>query len=337
MSRPPGSLALTPYCHPTTVTFVDDNQAFLDSLELEVPRSWAIKLFTEPEDALAYLKKPAELPPLMDRCFSMQRGASEAEALIRLDLDLIEQEINHVGRFRRNSVAVIDYSMPSMDGIEFCAALDDPHLRIALLTGVADEKLAVEAFNAGLIHRFIHKHRDNAPAIIFDHVDEMQQTYFAQCTARLKSALALDPPAFLMEPAVAEFVSALQTERGLIEYYLASDPPGLLMLERNGRIWRLVIHEVSELKALSERARGNGAPAAIVSGLRGGELLPLLTGDPPEDHVHGGAYPWSDKIRPTQALTGELGSYRLALFEDVPGDIDFDPQTASYDAYLAAR
>ena len=33
--------ALAPYFHPTTICFVDDNESFLHSLDLELPGSWA--------------------------------------------------------------------------------------------------------------------------------------------------------------------------------------------------------------------------------------------------------------------------------------------------------
>jgi CheY-like chemotaxis protein len=326
------TFALAPYFHPTTVCFVDDNQAFLDSLELEPPRGWACRTFTDPKTALDYLEQPPALPPLMDRCFSMQR--SEGEAIIRLDLDLVGQEFNHQGRFERTSVLVVDYSMPSMNGLDFCAAVTDPHVRKALLTGVADEKVAVEAFNAGLIHCFIPKQGNEPVERIFDFVDGLQQQYFGQYSARLKSALAIDPPGFLTDRVVADRVGALMRERNLVEYYLSQDPPGLILLDSRGRISRLAILSEAERAVQTRRAAGAGAPPAIVRGLERGSLLTCLEGDAPEDYF-GETYPWSEKVQRAMRIDGPTGSYYAALWEDVAADIDYDPATASYDAYLA--
>lgn len=92
--------ALAPYFHPTTVVFIDDNESFLRSLDLELPGGWACKTFTDPTIALEFVQRQPTLPPLMDRCFTLQRR-SPSEVLIHLDLNLIEQEINHRERFAR--------------------------------------------------------------------------------------------------------------------------------------------------------------------------------------------------------------------------------------------
>ena len=123
MSPDTNRLTLAPYYHPTTICIVDDNEPFLASLELELPGEWACVTFSDPEEALEFLHQPITLAPLMDRCFSLQ--LQSGQAVIRLDLGMIEQEISHVDRFRRNSVLVIDYAMPSLNGMQFCEALQD--------------------------------------------------------------------------------------------------------------------------------------------------------------------------------------------------------------------
>lgn len=325
--------ALTPYFHPTTVCFVDDNESFLSTIELEAPRAWTPKLFTNPHQALAYLQTPPELPPLMDRCFSIQRDSREA--IIRLDFDLIEQEINHIGRFHRNSVVVVDYSMPSLNGLQLCERLTDPYLRRAMLTGVADEKQAVEAFNIGLLHQFLPKHAGQSVAEIFDFVDRMQQQYFEQYSARLKDTLAMDPPCFLTDAGLARYIRRFLARNRLIEYYLAADPPGLLMLKSSGEIWRLVILEAQELAAQADYAAKYNAPADLVRLLRSGQRIACLTGDTPEDDYSPGEFDWDDKVLPGKKVTGDRGDYYVGVWRDMPGDIDYDPTRSSFDAYLS--
>lgn len=327
------NFSLTPYFHPTTVCFVDDNESFLRSIELEAPRDWTPELFTDPLVALEYLQTPETLPPLMERCFSMQR--SSREAIIRLDLDLIEQEINHIGRFRRNSVVVVDYSMPSLNGLEFCQRLSDPHMRRAMLTGVADEKQAVEAFNSGLLHQFLPKHAGQSISEIFDFVDRLQQLYFEQYTARLKNTLSIDPPRFLTDARLAEFINSFMTRNRLVEYYLAGDPPGLLMLKRNGEIHRLVILEERELLAQADYAARHQAPERLVKALRSGRRIACLTGEMPEDDYSHDDFNWEDKTLKGKAVVGDAGTYHIGVWRNMPGDIDYDPRRSSYDAYLS--
>jgi len=228
----------------------------------------------------------------------------------------------------------VDFAMPSMNGLDFCARLTDPFVRKALLTGVADEKVAVEAFNAGIIHCFIPKQGNETAEVIFDYVDGLQQQYFAQYSARLKSALAIDPPRFLTDRAVADHVAALMEREGFVEYYLSNDPPGLILLDSRGRISRLLVLDEGELRKQARRAEASGAAPAIVSGIERGRFVACLDGDAPEDYF-GETYPWREKIARARPIAGATGRYFTALWDDVATDIDYDPAESSYDAYLA--
>ena len=325
--------ALAPYFHPTTIIFLDDNESFLQSLDLELPGHWACRTFTDPVVALEFFRQPVPLPPLMDRAFSLYR-ASPDQALIHLDLGMIEQEINHVQRFQHNSVLVVDYSMPTIDGLQFCEALDDPFIRIAMLTGVADEKLAVEAFNAGLIHRFIPKQAADPVEAVRKFVTELLHEYFNQYSSRLKSTLAINPPEFLTDPAVAGFVESLMEDNGLVEYYLVDEPPGLLMLKANGEIWRLAVLNAKEMRAQAEQAADFHAPGPVLQAMQSGQSIAFLSGLSPADYFGDEEFPWAEHVQPAAPLQASKNDWSVAIWKGAPGDIDFDPATASYDAYL---
>ncbi|MFW6093087.1 MAG: response regulator [Pseudomonadota bacterium] len=327
-------LTLSPYFHPTTVVIVDDNEAFMRSLTLELPASIACRGFTDPEEALGFVNEPPGLPPLVDRCFSLERSRG-SEALIRLDLGTIEQEISQLQRFRRVSVVLVDYAMPFVDGLEFCRRVADPHPRRAMLTGVADEKLAVEAFNAGLIHRFIPKHRAAAVEAVIAFIAELEREYFNQALARLKSTLALDPPGFLVDPELAVAVQRLMATERVVEYYLVNDPPGFLMLRSDGSALRLVL--LDETGRAHQRAfvRRHDAPAHIRRGVERGELVGVFDDESPGDYFGSERYPWQEKVVPARSLAGEQ-HWTLGLVRDAAADVDFDPAATSYDAYLAS-
>ncbi|MEQ8486025.1 MAG: hypothetical protein RIB46_16830 [Pseudomonadales bacterium] len=332
MSRP---FALPPYFHPTTVVLVDDNEAFLQSVVLGMPPSIVMRGFLHPEEALAFVETPIDLPPLVDRCFTLERS-HETEALIHLDLGLIEQEIKHLQRFRRISAVLIDYAMPSVDGIQFCERMTDPYARRAMLTGVADEKLAVQAFNAGLIHRFISKHRVNAVEAIIAFVAELEREYFQQHLVRLQAALAMDPPGFLIDLTIARQVRRFIQQEGIVEYYLVNDPPGFLMLRSNGSVIRLVLLDQAARRRQIDFVRAHDAPADVRRGIEQGELVGLFSGDSPDDYFGEEAYPWSDKVHPGRPLQASE-PWLMAVVRDAATDVDFDPARSSYDAFLASE
>jgi CheY-like chemotaxis protein len=327
-------LNLSPYFHPTTIVLVDDNEAFLRSLTLELPATMACHGFTSPEAALDFLNEPIDLAPLVDRCFTLERNRADHQALIRLDLGLIEQEINYLQRFRRVSAILVDYAMPAVNGLQFCERITDRYARRALLTGVADEKLAVEAFNAGLIHRFIPKHRATAVEAVIAFIAELERDYFRQYLGRLTTALAIDPPPFLVDPVIAVLVQRLLHEERAVEYYLVDDPPGLLMLRSDGSVIRLLLLDDAAHRAQVDFVRAFAAPDHIRCGIEAGELAGLFSGDSPADYFGDEAYPWDERVMPAQRLDGRQ-PWLFALARDAATDVDFDPSRSCYDAYLA--
>ncbi len=326
-------LTLSPYFHPTSVVLVDDNESFLRSLALEMPSTMAFHGFTSPEAALEFVNEPIDLAPLVDRCFTFDRNRDD-EAVIHLDLGLIEQEINHLQRFRRISVVLVDYAMPSIDGLQFCELMRDPYARRAMLTGVADEKLAVEAFNAGLIHRFIPKHKAIAVEALIAFVAELEREYFQQYLARLRTTLSLDPPGFLVDPVIAVQARRLMQEERVAEYYLVTDPPGFLMLRADGTVLRLLLLDQQAHARQVDFVREHGAPRDIRQGIERGELAGLFSGDSPADYF-GEPYPWAEKVVPARRIVGQQ-TWLEALVRDAATDVDFDPARSSYDTYLAS-
>jgi len=330
----PRPFRLAPYYHPTTFCIVDDNERFLRSLLLEMPTHLSFRAFSRPEPALEYVNQPIELKPLVDRCYSLERR-SGGESVIHFDLGLIEQEISNPQRFRRLSVALIDYAMPSTNGLQFFERMHDPYTRKAMITGVADEKFAVEVFNAGLIHRFIQKQKANDLESLLGYVADLQQEYFQQYLARLRYTLDLDPPRFLSDLAVARYVEQLMADEHLVEYYLVDDPPGLLLLRSDGSVIRLILLDPGAQQAQLEFARRFAAPEPILQGFEQGTLVGHFNGDTPA-HYHGGEpFPWYEYAVPATLLPGTV-TWHVGLARDPPIDIDFDPAVASYDAYLAS-
>ena len=124
-----------------------------------------------PDEALDIVNIPHPRPPLADLCF-FQEGN-----LIRLDLNVLEQEIKHIDRFKRISAMLVNYAMPTMNGLEFCAQLTDRDVRRVLLTGVADEKTAVQAFDAGLIDHYLPKAKLSSPGGVVPYILDQQQRY----------------------------------------------------------------------------------------------------------------------------------------------------------------
>ena len=242
---------LFPYYFPTTAVFVDDNPSFLRSLALELPEELAFQTFENAEAALERINRTSSAPPLYQRCFTQiglpGASANATEKLIHLDLSQIELEISNTERFQEVSVVVVDFDMPAIDGLEFCKRITNPRIRKILFTGVADEKIAVQAFNAGIIDRFIIKSQPDAVSAVRKAVLELQQRYFEAISETLRATLMLNPPPFLTDPAFERLFADLRDKRKLVEYYLVANPGGFLTLTDQGDLYRLVVVSEDEV------------------------------------------------------------------------------------------
>jgi len=328
------SQQLFPYFFPTTVIFVDDNASFLKGLALQLPEDLAYQMFGNAEEALARINQPGP-PPLYQRCFSHYRASgvdTGSEQLIHLDISLIEREVSNADRFREIAVVVVDYDMPGIDGLTFCKRIENPHIRKVLFTGVADEKIAVEAFNAGVIDRFIIKNDPNAVNRVVDSLDSLQNAYFRGISDMLRRSLLLNAPAFLSDDTFETFFNRLRREHRFVEYYLVARPGGFLLLNDHGVLYRLVVLDDEEVATQAKFAAANGAPDKIIEDLEKRRRLGYFY-ESIEEYFEAAEYEWDEYLFPCRRLAGSHVWF-WSLIESPPVDIDFDDENSHYHAYL---
>ena len=314
-----------PYYHPTSVCLIDDNASYLDSLSLHIPDDWPFKTFHSPFDALDYLNNPQRPRALAQRCFTAQGGQ------FGVDLSQLELEVSRTDRFEDVALAVVDYAMPSMNGLEMCANLIDDNLRIVLLTGVADEALAVEAFNAGLIHRFIRKAVIEEWGSLFAEISQMRTDYFYKSCASLIAGLESMPGHFTHNPNFADYFDSLCAELNIAEYYLVTNPAGYLMITREGKAYRLVAATPSDLEQQVRLCDQFNAPEKYRQGLVSGQLLAYFFDDAADMTFE--KIDWPDHFAESQAVPGGL-PLKVAIFSNPPLDIDFDQTSSTLQAFM---
>lgn len=322
---------ILPYFHPSTVVFVDDNHSFLEGLKLSLAAELACEMYTDPVKALKSINNHSANPPLADRCFSLYtENHIPGGTAIYLDLSLIEQEISKSQRFALPSVVIVDYDMPMMNGLEFCAQIKDRKIQRILLTGVADEQVAIEAFNAGLIDRFIRKNHDHALEIISAYIAELQIRYFVSLVDKLKASLSMQTPEFLLQAPVHNHLTEILTHKQTREYYMVSEPPGFLLLTSAGSVQRLILQDDELISQNLQYAINHHAPASIIEALQKKQALAFFyqAKEPYNDEE----YPWQDFIFPATQI--ENSSWHIAFDNNPPIDIEYQASHASYNTYL---
>lgn len=224
--------------HPTNVVFIDDDDQFLKFITFKVGRTLAYKSFNDPIQALKFLNETYQSNPFTKRCFFHPEERVRDHRNIEVDISAIHKEIKNAQRYNEISTLVIDYEMPGMNGLALCQQLVNKRFKIILLTGQADEKLAIEAFNNGIIHKFIRKDTANFTDILNTAISDLQQSYFHDLSELIINSLTKNPeypPSCLDDPVFIEFFNSFLKKQQPTEYYLADALGSYLFLDFEGK------------------------------------------------------------------------------------------------------
>jgi FixJ family two-component response regulator len=324
---------ILPYYHPSTVIFVDDNERFLDSFTLLLSERLSVRCFSSTSAALSLINNSRSLPPLDQRCVSFLGSQHRPGGALRLDLALVEQEISNPDRFSDISVVVVDYDMPEMNGLEFCLAIDNPRIKKVLLTGVGDEKIAVRAFNDGLIDRFMMKNDPEIAEKINQTISDLQKRYFKDISSLIQSTLEMKSPEFLLEPEFFRLFEALLVEHDIVEYYYVEDPNGFLMVSHRGNLYRLIVASEAQSDEQIFSISKHRPPQSLIAQLTSRQYLVWLWTSPDENDEEED-FDWSEYTHKAKKIHGKK-TWLYALVENPPADIEYDEQQSSYNSYLS--
>ena len=324
-----------PTCYfPSTALFLDDSRDFLLNFVLQLDESVAYRTFDSPRKALDYVhNKRCELELLSQHCLSEYTEAKNCPLTnntINLNLAAIYAEVYNPHRFSEISVVVVDYAMPGMDGLEFCRRIENSNIKKILLTGQADEKLAIAAIDEGLIHRYIKKSDINAAALITKSIYDLQLQYFQAMSDMVVRMLSVTSPNCLHDKKFTNFFRQLREENGIIEYYLVDNSGSFFMLDDDANVSFLIVKNAADIRAHYDWALDNGASEEILEQIASGEKIPGFW------HASSSTLRWEDwadcLVPATQFVSDE--TYYYAYLQ---GNIIFDvrqQKILSYHRYL---
>ncbi len=320
---------------PSTVLLVDDNHRFLKHMSLQLADPLNAKLFNDPEEALKYVAGLSNLaaapkaPPYMVANLESSTCVGDYYS-VNCDLSAIPKMIYNNDRFKRVSVAVIDYAMPKMNGLAFCRRLQHTPVKKIMLTGEADHQVAVEAFNEGLIDQFILKSTPNLNQKLNDSILAMQQQYFIDLSENITHSLLSEPTYCLSDPKVAALFKAICKQYDIVEHYLLDTSGTVLLLDLFGHPSWFVVRSRSELKMYADLAEEEGLSKTLCKALKIGQQVPFF----PTMEIE--RYQWPSYLHPATPLEGDKETYYYAfLKESDVGKIHLDlEQTLSYIDYL---
>jgi len=301
--------------YPTRVVLLDDNQNFLQEMQLGLSlRKINSLTFQRCNEFIDYLHNYS-LPTFVDLCMQVESDGDNDNYLISVDVGKISAKAKDEKRFDEITVALIDYAMPEMDGITLLSQLKtDYPIKYILLTGEADEKIAVDAFNRGLIHAFVRKDTSNLAEVLTEKILHLQNKYFADLSNLVLDRLtkAGTQLSCFKEHAYLELVQNILVSKNITEYYLIDELGSFLLIDASGARIYLVVRDEATMQYHHQLATDyqeeKNVPSEVIQGLAQKNSLVFLGQNqavPPSE--------WADKIYPAKMLSCGTKNYYYAL------------------------
>ncbi|MES2413976.1 MAG: response regulator [Pseudomonadota bacterium] len=315
------------YRRPGGVVFLDDDPDYLEMLAQVMPADWFVRLFVRPVACIELLQ--AE-PPQWDSDAWRQQDIinrwREGVPLISQILDYWRED--GTARFGLTQICVVDYSMPAMSGLRVLGDLAGWSGARVLLTGRADEQLAVSAFNRGLIEQFIPKQLPEVRRRVTEAIQKLMATPDARHQQTWRATLSREQHALLCMPAVAAALEGFAARQKWVEHVVTGAPFGILAMDSEARVSWLQLEPRANLAELADMAESLGFDKAAVQDIRIGKKLVDIELQPALGDAH------KPTAREAFAVTPD-GKLHAALF---PLDASFSPgYAASHAAFMSSR
>lgn len=243
------------FYHPTTLTLVDDDHDFLVGLALALDDHFHCNTFTSPDEVEAffhthYSKQLENNPNYLN---ITERGWSDLQ--IDVQINSIYRQVFNPHRFAKHCILIIDYDMPSRNGLDLARTLKAAFpIKVILLTGETDRETAVTAFNAKEIDRFVSKSEAGYHRKLIRYIQELQQDCFIEQSIAILKSLDIQEVRPLQEPAFIRLFESICEQYRCVEYYLLDESCSFLLLDAEGHETWLILRSPVDMESYLELA-----------------------------------------------------------------------------------
>lgn len=297
---------IIPSClyHPLTVLFLDDNEGFLDALQLGLDENQQVLVFTKPGEAASAINAEEEnIVSNISNVYCDVDTDNPNKKLIDLDIGSIRNCIYDATRFQHVGVLVVDYKMPEITGTEFCRSIKDRHIYKVMLTAEAALDTAIDAFNEGVINKFLLKSNNDLQAHLSCVISELEEKYFHDISKPILSNLGVNLSELLKNDVFIELFNNVFYESNAVEYYLLDTSGSYLFLDENASPTWLIIRNDNDFNTQLETLSGLDASEELINTLEDREKLLFMLS---EDEYQQPVVQWENCLVEAKQLTSSL-------------------------------
>jgi CheY-like chemotaxis protein len=318
--------------HPSSILLLDDDEMFVRSLSEALAPS-AVAPFTEPGAALRHLHVLARRfsETAQPRCLDFD-GELTLEAQADPRAALPRALIGSADRFSMIQVAVVDQVMPALRGTEFCRQARELGVKTILLSGRMNDAEALEAFNSGVIDRYVAKNDPDALAKIANMSEDLRQQRLREQTGTLSSFLDARGRDLVARHDLWHVLGQAARIFPFCEHYFDPVPPGFLLVSSTGDHRFLLVGDAVEQRQIASLVEDLEGPTPEYDGLNAGSMMAwnLLDATRPNDLGETGLTRFIFQANRHGSLVWSLLSPDLM-------PVDYQRPEGSWDAFSSTR
>lgn len=261
---------------PTSVLALDDDALFLDSFATRLTQQQIhIETVTNPEEASQRIRS-MNYQALQSFGLSTNDDEEEASTSLQVNFDQASSIMSQLQSADMISTVIVDYDMPSQNGIDFCRQLSDLPIKKVMLTGRADYKLAVDAFNEKIIDHFIVKD----PKSIFNDVEtvlkQTEQDFFTDISQNITALLGQQPHHPINCPEYQQQVQHALKALGSQQFHLADEHGSMMIYDQHGQKYLLAVRPAQYFEDYLDIATNAEGDGELIKTIASQQQMPIL-------------------------------------------------------------
>ncbi len=268
--------------YPTSVLVLDDNEGFLNSFSLRLPDNIPYCLVAQPSEALKLLQNSEEQkilePEDIISHFYDSPSSKEPKSTLEVDYGKFSISLTNPKRFNKFSCAIVDYTMPEMNGLDLLKQIYDTSIEKIMLTGTVDEKQALEALNQDIVSICYWKESTNVYSILSDRLQELQRIYFLNLSAKFSGLIEHYDEIFCNKAFASHFKEFCQ-KNSVIEHYVKDADGSLLLVTNDGNAYEMNFFATEELNELALMAKEAGLSEKLLAEIETRAGVPISLRD----------------------------------------------------------
>ncbi len=235
----PMSQLTYPFCyHPTTIVVVCTQKPMLHKLcEAIDKEKFIVKLFSDPVQALQYLNT-MRFASFDNRCTHTLEEKVTLKKTMGFDFSKVHEELFESSRFSQLTCTVADYHLKGMHCFDFFNDILNRYINRIFITEKMDARLITDAFNRGLIEKYVHFNSDNFKSEINESLQELTLKYFMTFSKPIFNTILTrlsQCETVFTEPSYVSLLKDTMEKYLIKEYYLKDSKGSYLLLSKSGK------------------------------------------------------------------------------------------------------